>query len=292
MPSTPDTHVYFFATCLVDLFLPDAGMDAIALLEREGVTVHYPTGQSCCGQPAYTSGQREEALAVARAQLGLFPHDWPIVVPSGSCAGMMKHHWPRLFEGTPDAARAQAIAQRVVELADYLLNVLQLPQRPSWQRSAQQPIEQVAVHTSCSARREMGTHRHGWALIDALPGVQRLVHEHESECCGFGGTFSIRHPDISGAMVADKADALQGCGATRFVTADGGCLLNINGKLAKQGDASCGGGGACAGAAFSGQHLASYLLARTGGVSGAQAPNGPSVSTVHAAANVHTQGQP
>jgi L-lactate dehydrogenase complex protein LldE len=263
MPASPD--IYFFATCLVDLFLPDAGMDAITLLEREGVRVHYPQGQSCCGQPAYSSGERAQAQAVARAQLGLFPQNWPIVVPSGSCAGMMKHHWPKLFEGTADAARAQAVAARVVELADYLLNVLQLPQRPSWQRSASQPATTVAVHTSCGARREMGTHHHGWALVDALPGVQRVVHDHESECCGFGGTFSIRHPDISGAMVADKAAALTGCGAAHFVTADGGCLLNINGKLGKQGEGSC---GACG--SFSGQHLASFLLARTGGAEGVQ----------------------
>jgi len=264
--------VYFFATCLVDLFLPDAGMDAVTLLEREGVRVHYPQGQSCCGQPAWTSGERAQAQTVARAQLGLFPQDWPIVVPSGSCAGMMKHHWPRLFEGTPDAERAAAIAARVIELSDYLLNVLKLPQRPSWQRSAQQPALRVAVHTSCSARREMGTHQHGWALVEALPGVQRVVHDHESECCGFGGTFSIRHPDISGAMVADKAAALTGCGAAHFVTADGGCLLNINGKLGKQGGCA----GASAGQAkggFCGQHLASFLLARTGGPTLDQADN-------------------
>jgi L-lactate dehydrogenase complex protein LldE len=250
--STP-TDIYFFATCLVDLFLPDAGMDAITLLEREGVRVHVPQGQSCCGQPAYTSGQREEAMTVARAQLGLFPQaDWPIVVPSGSCAGMMKHHWPQLFASTPDEGRAKAIAARVVELTDFLLNTLDLTHRPSWPQHGEPT--RVAVHTSCSARREMGTHQHGWALVDALPGVERVVHDHESECCGFGGTFSIRHPDISGAMVADKAAALHGTGATTFITADGGCLLNINGKLAKS---ECG--------SFCGQHMATFLLKRLEG---------------------------
>lgn len=246
---TTPTDVYFFATCLVDLFLPDAGMDAITLLEREGVRVHVPKGQSCCGQPAYTSGQREEATTVARAQLGLFPQDWPIVVPSGSCAGMMKHHWPQLFANTPDEARATSISARVVELTDFLLNTLDITHRPSWPQQGEPT--RVAVHTSCSARREMGTHQHGWALVDALPGVDRVVHDHESECCGFGGTFSIRHPDISGAMVADKAAALHGTGATTFITADGGCLLNINGKLAKS---ECG--------SFCGQHMATFLLKR------------------------------
>ncbi|MEY4763704.1 MAG: hypothetical protein RI907_377 [Pseudomonadota bacterium] len=261
------TDVYFFATCLVDLFLPDAGLDAVTLLEQEGVRVHVPQGQSCCGQPAYSSGQRQEAQTVAGAQLNLFPQDWPIVVPSGSCASMMKHHWPRLFEGTPHEARAQAVAQRVVELHDFLLNALDITHSPRWPREAPPPARpqptRVAVHTSCAARRDMGTHAHSWALVDALPGVTRVVHDHESECCGFGGTFAIRHPDISGAMVADKAAALQGTGATTFVTADGGCLLNINGKLAKaEGDGPHGAAGcgqACS-SAFQGQHLATFLL--------------------------------
>ena len=252
------TDVYFFATCLVDLFLPDAGLDAVTLIEREGVRVHAPAGQSCCGQPAYSSGQRTEAQAVARAQLGLFPQAWPIVVPSGSCGGMMRHHWPQLFEGTPDEALARDVAARVVELHDFLLHTLDITHSPRWPQPQPMPPDvapmRVAVHTSCGARREMGTHQHGWALVDALPGVQRVVHDHESECCGFGGTFSIRHPDISGAMVADKAAALEGTGAATFVTADGGCLLNINGKLAKS---ECG--------SFCGQHMATFLLKRLEG---------------------------
>ena len=99
-PAAP-AQVYLFATCTVDLFVPQAGLDAVRLLEREGLTVHYPRQQSCCGQPAYSSGNPEEARAVARAQLDLFAEPWPIVVPSGSCAGMMRHHWPRLFEDDP-----------------------------------------------------------------------------------------------------------------------------------------------------------------------------------------------
>jgi len=253
-------NVYFFATCLVDLFLPDAGLDAVSLIEAEGVAVHVPTGQSCCGQPAYSSGQRAEAMAVASAQLRLFPNDWPIVVPSGSCAGMMRHHWPALLAGTPHGAQARAVAERVVELSDFLLRVLDLTHSPRWPQpaaDAPRPLR-VAVHTSCGARREMDTHQHSWALVDALPGVQRVVHDHESECCGFGGTFSIRHPDISGAMVADKAQALLDTGADTFVTADGGCLLNIQGKLSKDQ------GGACPGAAcgLQGQHLASFLCSQ------------------------------
>ena len=103
------TDVYFFATCLVDLFCPEAGMDAIRLLEREGIRVHFPENQTCCGQPAYTSGYADEARAVARVQLDLFPNDWPVIVPSGSCGGMIKTHYPELFAvGTPERAKADA----------------------------------------------------------------------------------------------------------------------------------------------------------------------------------------
>jgi L-lactate dehydrogenase complex protein LldE len=160
---------------------------------------------------------------------------------------MIKHHWPTLFAGDADEARACAVAGRVVEFADFLLNVLRIELRDQGKPT------KVAVHTSCSARREMNTHVHGWALVDQLAQVERVVHDHESECCGFGGVFSLRHPDISGAMVSDKSAALQDSGAVEFVTADGGCLLNINGKLAHDGKA------------FRGKHLASFLLERTGG---------------------------
>lgn len=240
-PARPG-DVYFFGTCLLDLFLPEAGLAAgegglaTAALRLRKMHAH-----------AFTSGQPGEAREVARSQLGLFDQPWPIVVPSGSCGGMIKHHWPTLFAGDADEARACAVAGRVVEFADFLLNVLRIELRDQGKPT------KVAVHTSCSARREMNTHVHGWALVDQLAQVERVVHDHESECCGFGGVFSLRHPDISGAMVSDKSAALQDSGAVEFVTADGGCLLNINGKLAHDGKA------------FRGKHLASFLLERTGG---------------------------
>jgi L-lactate dehydrogenase complex protein LldE len=237
------TEVYFFATCLVDLFCPEAGMDAIALLEREGITVHFPEGQTCCGQPAYTSGYADEARAVAQAQMKLFPNDWPVVVPSGSCAGMMRHHYPLLFAEQPLLkAKAEALAERVFELSEFLLKVLKV----RW-KDCGQPTT-IALHTSCSARREMGTHEHARALLAQLPGVHLVTQSHESECCGFGGTFSLKHPAISGAMAGDKADALKESGAESFVSADCGCLLNINHTLQKRRDA------------FQGKHLATFML--------------------------------
>jgi L-lactate dehydrogenase complex protein LldE len=252
---SPPTHVYLFATCLIDLFVPQAGLDAVRLLEREGLTVHFPRKQSCCGQPAYTSGHPQEARDVARAQLDLFAEPWPVIVPSGSCAGMMRHHWPKLFEGDEDAGlRARGLAARMYELGEFLLHVLKLDFSDAV--GGQAIDERVVLHTSCAARREMGTREHGVKLIDALPGVTRVEHARESECCGFGGTFSLKHPDISGAMVKDKLASACASGCDRLVSADCGCLLNI-GHAAQH-----------SGVPLEVEHLASFLWRRTCGAKG------------------------
>lgn len=244
-PAKP-SDVFLFGTCVLDLFFPSAGMDAIRLLEREGIKVHFPQAQSCCGQPAYTSGYTDEAREVARAQLALFAGAWPVVVPSGSCAGMFRHHYFELFKDEPQTLeQVESLAARTFELAEFLLNVCRVQLHDGGA-----PVK-VALHTSCSARREMNTHLHGRALLAQLDGVERVDHDHESECCGFGGAFSVRMPDISGAMVKDKTAALKGSGAAQVVSADCGCLLNINGCFEKQGDR------------LRGEHLASFLLRRT-----------------------------
>ncbi len=246
MPTGPrPKDVYFFSTCLVDLFCPEAGLDAITLLEREGIAVHFPEDQTCCGQPAYTSGFGERARAVAQAQMQLFPNDWPIVVPSGSCAGMMRHHYPRLFADDPLLkARAEALAEQIFEFSEFLLDVLKVHWRDSGKPAT------VTLHTSCSARREMGTHLHVRALLAQLSGVNVVTQSHESECCGFGGTFSLKHPSISSAMSGDKVDALKETGAEAFISADCGCMLNLNHTLQKRGDS------------FQGKHLATFLRER------------------------------
>jgi len=243
-PPKPD-RVYFFGTCLIDLFYPEAGLAGMELIRREGVRVIYPQNQTCCGQPAWNSGYREEALRVARTQFDCFPEPWPVVVPSGSCGGMLRHHYPELFAGDVDEQRALALAGRVYELSEFLLHVLRIELH-----DLGEPVE-VALHTSCSARREMGVAQEHLALLGQLANVTLLEPDHKEECCGFGGTFAVKHPDISAAMVQDKARQIEATGASRLISGDCGCLMNISGHMAHQGND------------MPAQHLASFLWERT-----------------------------
>jgi L-lactate dehydrogenase complex protein LldE len=231
IPEHPDKPeaVYFYGTCLVDLFFPEAGLSGIRLLEREGVRVIFPQGQTCCGQPAYNSGYHEEARNVARAQLALFPKPYPVVVPSGSCAGMMKRHYPSLFAGDRDEAAANDFAARVAELTAFLVDVLAVKLADRGGRT------RVTWHGSCHAMREMGIVAQPRALLAQLANVELVPLERESECCGFGGTFAVREPEISAAMAEDKAADVRHTGAATLLSADGGCLLNIGGRLDAQG---------------------------------------------------------
>jgi len=244
--SRPDT-IYFFGTCLIDLIYPEAGIAGMQLLRRSGVRVIYPDAQTCCGQPAFNSGYRREALAVARAQLACFPDHYPVIVPSASCAGMIKHHWPELFAGQPDEALACDIAERTYELTEFLVDVLDLQLQDRGEPTT------IAIHTSCSARREMGVADRIDTLLARLENVEVLEPAHATECCGFGGTFSLKQPDISGAMAIAKSNALQATGACRVISQDCGCLINLSGTLEKQGQD------------LPTQHIAEFLLERTDG---------------------------
>jgi len=228
LPMQRPDSVYFFGTCLIDLLYPRAGLAGMQLIRRDGVRVVYPDGQGCCGQPAFNSGYRDEALQVARAQLACFAKDYPVVVPSGSCAGMIRHHWPELFAGQPDEQRAIAVAERTYELTEFLVDVLDLQLQ-----DLGEPVR-IAIHTSCSARREMGVADRIDLLVGQLANVDVVEQAHKTECCGFGGTFAIQQADISGAMVQAKTDALIKTGAQCVVSQDCGCLMNIGGALQKQ----------------------------------------------------------
>jgi L-lactate dehydrogenase complex protein LldE len=218
-------EVYFYATCLVDLFYPDAGMAGIQLLRHAGVKVIFPEGQTCCGQPAFNCGYWEEARDVARTQVALFPRDLPVILPSGSCAGMMKVHYPELFHGEADEAQVRAFSGRIYELTQFLVDVLHVSLK-----DLGDPVK-VTWHSSCHAVRDLGLRGEPQALIGQLSNVELAPLAREFECCGFGGTFSVRQPEISGAMASDKASDAESTGATVLLSTDGGCLLNVNGTL-------------------------------------------------------------
>ena len=249
MPRTQPTiqRVYFFGTCVIDSVFPEAGRCAMQLLQNQGIEVLFPQQQSCCGQPAFNSGFPDEARKVARRQLHAFNRDYPIVVPSGSCAGMMKHHYPRLFAGDRDERLAKRFSNRVFEFGQFLDDILkiQLTDRG-------EPLK-ITWHSSCHAMREMGVIRNAKSLLSQLSNIELTELEREYECCGFGGTFSVKHPQISAAMVRDKIDDIVQTGARRVVSGDCGCLLHIRGALEK------------AGLGIETQHLAELLWERTNG---------------------------
>ena len=221
-------EVYFMGTCLVDLFYPKAGLAGMQLLKRAGVKVIYPSNQTCCGQPSFNSGYRKEALPVARSLIKCFPKDIPIVIPSGSCAGMIKYHWCELFESEKDIEISSSIAKRVFELTEFLVDELDIKLT-----DLGDPI-QIAIHTSCSCRNEMKVADRIESLVSQLSKVEVLEQERKPECCGFGGTFAVKQGDISGSMVKDKTDALKATNASCVVSQDCGCLINIGGALEKQ----------------------------------------------------------
>lgn len=239
--------VYYYGTCLADLFFPEAGLSGIRLLQREGLRVVFPRGQTCCAQPAYNCGYHDEARAVARAQIALFRKPHPIVVPSGSCAGMMKRHYPALFEGDPFREEAEAFAARVFELTQFLSDVLEV----KWTDRGEKV--RVTWHPSCHSLREMGIDEEPKKLLAQLANVEVAPLARERECCGFGGTFAVREPEISAAMVEDKASDVVSTGAPLLLSGDGGCLLNIGGRLAARGER------------VRAQHIAQFLWERTNG---------------------------
>jgi L-lactate dehydrogenase complex protein LldE len=230
MSSHPQPRVALFVTCLVDLFRPAVGFAAVKLLEDAGCRVEVPRGQTCCGQPAYNQGDRADTVAIARRTLGAFAGYDYVVVPSGSCAGMLKKHWPELFaEGSPEAEQAREMAARTFELTAFLVDVLGAPV------VAGELTTRVTYHDSCSSLRELGVRAQPRRLLASIKGLD-LAELPESEvCCGFGGTFCVKYPEISTKMVDDKVRAIESTGAALVLAADLGCLMNIAGRLKRQG---------------------------------------------------------
>jgi L-lactate dehydrogenase complex protein LldE len=230
MPSQP--VVGFFITCLVDLFRPSVGFAAVKLLEAAGCIVEVPAAQTCCGQPAYNSGDRVDARALARQTIDAFAPYAHVVAPSGSCAGMISKHYPALLRDDPlYAPKADALAQRTHELVAFLTRVLKLERVP---RPAQFPAR-VTYHDSCSALRELGLDAEPRALLRSVEGVDYVELPDRDSCCGFGGTFCVKYPEISTRMVEAKCTAIAATGASVVASGDLGCLMNIAGRLLREG---------------------------------------------------------
>ena len=223
-------RVALLVTCLVDLFRPSIGFAAVKLLEQAGCTVEVPRTQTCCGQPAFNSGDRADAKRVARQVIAAFAGYDYVVAPSGSCAGMVKVHYPEMFADEPATlAQAQELASRTYELVAFLVDVRGMDQVTArWPRRA-------IYHDACSGLRELGVKQQPRALLASVDGLQLTELPGAEVCCGFGGTFCIKYPEISDKMVTDKAADIAATGADAVLAGDLGCLLNIAGKLSRRG---------------------------------------------------------
>lgn len=223
-------RVALFVTCLVDLFRPTVGFAAVKLLEEAGCTVEVPRAQTCCGQPAYNSGDRAHAKAIALQVIDAFAGYDYVVAPSGSCAGMIRQHFPEAFVDDPAGLpRAQELAARTWELISFLVDVRGMQAvAAKWRRT-------TTYHDGCSGLRELGVRDQPRRLLASVEGLRLRELPGAETCCGFGGTFCVKYPDISDKMVTDKAADIAATGAAAVLAGDLGCLLNIAGKLARQG---------------------------------------------------------
>jgi L-lactate dehydrogenase complex protein LldE len=224
-------RVGLFITCLVDLMRPRIGFAAIRLLEAAGCEVVVPRTQTCCGQPAYNSGDRASAKALARKVLDEFEGFDYVVAPSGSCAGMIRTHYPELLHDAPDELeRVRKLCERTYELTDFLVNVAKLGAVPGNLNST------ITYHDSCAGLRELSIKGQPRQLLAKVPGLKLIEMEEAETCCGFGGTFAVKFGEISTHIAERKCANIAASGADAVVLGDLGCMLNIEGRLRRRGD--------------------------------------------------------
>ncbi len=239
MPTTPASagprprRVSLFVTCLLDHFSPQTAAAVVTILERQGIAVDVPSGQTCCGQPAFNGGFWDEARQMARHTIGVLEGtDGLIVVPSGSCADMMVHHFPELFRDEPPwLARSQRLAGRVVEFSQFLVDHLGVTDVGATAAGV------LTYHASCHLTRGLGIQRQPEALLAQVRGAAIVALPQADECCGFGGLFSVKFPHIAEDMLANKLRHLDESGADCLVGCDYSCLLHIAAGLHRQGKA-------------------------------------------------------
>ncbi len=229
---TRSSHsVNLFVTCLLDALFPDTAQAVIDVLEAQGVQVHVPVGQTCCGQVAFNGGYWDEARAMARYTIDLFSQcSGPVLIPSGSCGAMITHYYPELFRHDPVyRPQAQALAGRVVEFTQFLVDHLGVTALGAEVR------RRVVYHPSCHALRGLHIDRQPRALLANIRGLEVLEQASPQTCCGFGGVFSIKMGEISGAMLNDRLEAFEATGADTVIGVDISCLMHIEGGLRKRG---------------------------------------------------------
>lgn len=230
--SDQPVRVGLLVTCLVDVFRPSVGFAAVKLLEAAGCTVEVPRFQTCCGQPAYNSGDKADAQALARQVMDAFEGFDYVVVPSGSCAGQLRTHYPEMFADDPALfQRAQHLAKRTYELVSFLVDIRGMSRVEARYEGA------VTYHDSCSGLRELGVKAQPRRLLASVAGLDLKELPGAEICCGFGGTFCIKYPEISDKMLAEKTADIAATGADTLLAGDLGCLLNMAGKLQRQGSA-------------------------------------------------------
>lgn len=231
-PEPENPRVGLFVTCLVDLMRPSVGFAAAKLLQDAGCRVEVPA-QTCCGQPAFNSGDRATARDLAAAMIRAFSHLDYVVAPSGSCAGMVRRHYPELFADDPDLrARAQAFAEKTWELTSFLVDVMGVTSvNASFPGTA-------TYHDSCAGLREMNVQAQPRLLLGSVQGLKLVELEGSDICCGFGGTFAVKYGEISNAIVTEKAARISESGAPMVLAGDLGCLMNMAGKLSRQNSAT------------------------------------------------------
>jgi L-lactate dehydrogenase complex protein LldE len=219
--------IQLFVTCIIDTLYPETGEAVVRLLEKAGARVSFPPDQTCCGQPAFNAGLRSQARQMAIQTLRAFDnYPGPVVVPSGSCAAMIRHSYPELFAHDPEwLPKAQQLAERTYELTEYLVDVLGVTDL------GVELNQRITYHSSCHLLRGLGVDRQPRQLLAAIHGAELVELTETGDCCGFGGVFSVEHPEISSAMLDRKISNLEASGAEVVVACDAGCVTNINGGL-------------------------------------------------------------
>ncbi len=224
-----DKTVALFVTCLVDVFRPEVGLSSVELLQQAGFKVEVPLNQTCCGQPNFNSGDRSAAKKIACRMIDLFADYDYVVIPSGSCGGMLKKHYPTLFAADdPMRERAELLSSKVYELSIFLREKTSLKISARFDKS-------ITYHDSCAGVRELGIREQPRELLKQVSGLKLQEMNDSDVCCGFGGTFCVKYPDISNNMVENKIRDIQESQAECVVAGDLGCILNIEGKLHRSG---------------------------------------------------------